>query len=411
MIRKLRRATTAPVGLRGGDALLFAKSPLTFVSAQSDEIQGHVRQGGLTDAESRIGLLVASKALEEDITNGFRIAPLELNDLAPTITRILRLEGDTKDGRPAFLEWVDGPSPTLGFAAADRTIRATARERTDGVIWAETKDTVTLGRVEAAAHWPPESIKIRFGSKTSTWDADKERFEGAGKCAYAEEPKTRSWRCTFPVERGQPRVTPAVVRRLPSTTGADLPHDDIAFPVILGATVPQFEGPPELVCATEERLRIRTRSRDELGLARLEVFVGDDRIDPSTGISGSLARGVRLTELNPGAECERDLMDPRCTYGLSAVADDVVEVPFTSSLVNHHQQVRGLRGARRIDGQALNAKFHQWSGAEPEVAAAQGAPPQTSWLGVTVCNLAGICRHRALATDVEYRRLLSKGCP
>ena len=404
LMRKLARATTAPSGTRGGDALLFAKAPYVFVSSQSDEQVGHARQGGLTDAESRIGLLVASRVLEEDIANGLRIAPIELNDVPPTVGAIIGLDPPLEGGRPPFLEWIDGETPRLGFVRADRTIRGAPERANESVIWSEDTDHVILGRTEPTALWPPDSVTIRLGTSKAVWDADREAFRGDGHCTYAESKKDRRWSCRFPLDRSKARVDTAVTRRVPGATNATPDFEQTLFPVVIGQLTPQFDAPPQVVCATPTAVRVRSHGKDPLGLSRVEVFLADDRIGPASGLSGSLLRGTDTSRITPNAACAEDALNAGCQFEFSQTAVDTVDVPFSADILAHHARARQLGGTRSIDVGRLRAAYRK-AGADAT------DEPERAWLGIRICSHGGACQTRALTSDLEYRRLVAKGCP
>ncbi len=111
-----------------------------------------------------------------------------------------------------------------------------------------------------------------------------------------------------------------------------------------------------------------------------------------------------MSRIEPHATCTDDALKPACRYGLTGPPGESVKVPFPTALLEHHRRVRRLGGSRAVDTARVQAAFREAGGHS-------AGQPQSAWLGLRVCNLAGVCREQALMSDVDYLRVSAEGCP
>src|SRR5690606_33039161 len=105
--------------------------------------------------------------------------------------------------------------------------------------------------------------------------------------------------------------------------------------------------------------------------------------------------------------CAAGITAPECTLSAAPTAlPAVLVVPVPAALLEHGERAARLPAAEPADRMAL-LTLYQALGGEPAPAEA----PRRAFLAVEICNVAGRCAQRALATDKDWRERMAEGCP
>ena len=385
-LRKMRRAFDDGTDARTGQALLFAAAPWHFVG----QVRGRrpaATVGGLEDGAVGAAFLVAGRALGEPTVTALRTTPVELADVAPTVLALVSAPEAAFDGldRPPVLR---REGDTIVLRRADRQIALRAWKPAPATTWSEDDEEVRIGLVEPQETWPPESVTLRWGDQRWTWRGDGGWADGA-PCDHSERDGRRSWSCEAPVDRASARLVVAATRRDPAPEGQGAAFTSEA--VVIGDAVPRLTS-VELKCASTTEARLRVEADDALGLASVALEVVD---------TGEVAAATRRTT-TVGAMVAKGCADPlaeACTYEATARrVDGPVTVPFAVALLSHQVDAARLRAPRREAREAMRSA----SGLVPT--------PQDAYVRVRVCNLAGRCLTRPLASDTTYAAAVVEGC-
>lgn len=404
-LAKLRGALDQGAKTRSGDVVLFARGRWIFREDDDARPIPFAARGSLSGAAMRIPFLVASPFLTSEAATALRSIPVELADIAPTILAIVQApaEASLDLPRPSVLQW---RGERLEINRADRAITHETELGSVQFSTTELADGLEISALEAGSVWPPDELDLRVGDTTWRFDPDTGAFPQGAPCTFTESKQQRRWACTAPLDRAEPRIIVAAGHRRPAGDETDDEEEREARfiqSVVLGQSSPEFTAPPTAICADAEGIELQLSARDPLGLDRLELTIVDGR---GNGLRGRFRDGLLLahpiTKLAQSPGCAASVTAADCTFGgVQTEWTARVRLPLTKALFDQIDLAEDLTPGK-ADGDAIAEAYRSLGGA--------GVPSRAPFIAVQICNIAGRCRQRAVATYAAYRALLKSGC-